>query len=216
MTKKTVYFVRHGQTTYNRLHKHQYIAVPLSEHGHEQAEALAQGLKNVPFDVLISSDIARARETAEHIASATNKEIIFEPLFRELDRPSDIVGKSFFSLHSIWVFTQLYLRASNLAWRHKDEENFSEFRDRAHQAIEYIEHSDANTLVIVTHRIFIGGFLSALLCRFACSMHTFVWDCVRLSSGIENCSITELSYDSERKEKWQIERFGDDSIVRGI
>lgn len=216
MTKKTIYLVRHGQTTYNRLWKHQYLAVPLSEHGHVQAEKLAQGLKNVPFDILVSSDITRARETAEHISAVTSKEIKFEPLFRELDRPSDIVGKKFFSLRSIVVFAQLYLRANNLTWRYHDEENFAEFRDRAHKAIEYMEQIDADTAVIVTHRIIIGGLLAALKCKFACSMHTFVWDCVRMSSGIENCSITELSYDSERKEQWKVERVGDDSIVLGV
>lgn len=216
MTKKTVYLVRHGQTTYNKLWKHQYMAVPLSERGHAQAEALAQGVKTVPFDVLVSSDITRARETAEHISLATGKEIVFTPLFRELDRPSDIVGKKFLSFKSIWVFAQLYLRASNMNWRHKDEENFSEFRDRAHKAIEYLEHADADTILVVTHRICISGILAALKCRFACSMHTFVWDCVRFSAGIENCSITELSFDSERKEQWVVERIGDDTIVRGV
>ena len=216
MIKKTVYLVRHGQTTYNKLWKHQYIAVPLSERGHAQAEKLAQGLRNVPFDVLVSSDITRARETAEHIGAVTGKEIIYEPLFRELDRPSDIVGKRFFSWQSIVVFAQLYLRASNLTWRHKDEENFAEFRDRTHKALEYMEHLDADTILVVTHRICIAGILSAIKCRFACSMHTFVWDSVRFSAGIENCSITELSYDSEAKEPWTVVRIGDDSIVLGV
>ena len=214
--KKHVYLIRHGQTTYNRLRKHQYLAVPLSEYGHAQAEKLAQGIKDLPFDVLVSSDVARARETAEHIAEVTGKEIIFEPLFRELDRPSAIVGKSFFGLRSMWVFAQLYLRAANRMWRYDKEENLSEFRDRAHRAIEYIERSNADTLVIVTHRIFIGGFIAALKCRFACSMHTFVWDGLKASFDIENCSITELSYDSERAEPWQIVRVGDDSIVKGL
>ena len=216
MSKKTVYLVRHGQTTYNRKWMHQFIAVPLSEKGHAQARALAEGLKKIPFDALVISDIARARETAEHISEVTGKEIIYEPLFRELDRPSDIVGKKFLSWRSIFVFAELYLRAGDRAWRHKDEENFSEFRDRAHKAIEYMERYDANVMVIVTHRLFIGGILAALECKFACSMHQFIWKVTKKSSGIENCSITTLTYDSERAEPWEVVAIGDNTIVRGI
>ena len=214
--KKHIYLIRHGQTTYNHLRKHQYLAVPLSELGHAQAKRLAEGMANLQFDTLISSDIARARQTAEHIATVTKKEIIFEPLFRELDRPQAIVGKNFFSLKSILVFALLYLRSGNPTWRYDTEENFSEFRDRIHRAIEYIEHSDEEALVIVTHRIFIAGFLAALKCKFACSMHAFAWDTLKISAGMENCSITELSYDSEAKEKWRVVRVGDNSIVAGI
>jgi broad specificity phosphatase PhoE len=216
MTKKTVYLVRHGQTTYNRRWMHQYIAVPLSEEGHRQAKVLAEGLKKTPFDVLVSSDIARARETAEEISAIIGKEIIFEPLFRELDRPKEIVGKKFLSWRSVWVFAQLYLRAGNGTWRYDGEENFSEFRDRAHKAIEFMEGFDADTMVIVTHRIFIGGILAGLESKFAASMHQFIWKVMNKSAGIENCSITKLSYDAGRTVPWEVICIGDDTIVRGV
>lgn len=208
MAKKTVYLIRHGETAYNRSWKHQYPAVPLSTRGHHQAEVVAKAVAMLPVDALVASDVARARQTAEAISGAIKKEIVFESLFRELSRPSNLAGKHFLGPLSLYVFSQLYLRSSNLSWRYQDEENFAEFRDRTHKALEYLEQYDAEHMVVVSHRIFIGGLLATLGCRFACSMSKFVQETLRLGN-IPNASITELSYDSEREYPWQIVRIAD-------
>jgi len=61
----TLYFVRHGETDWNRQGKFQGIQdIPLNEEGRRQARTLA-GAWGWPADTLVSSPLGRARETAQ-------------------------------------------------------------------------------------------------------------------------------------------------------
>jgi probable phosphoglycerate mutase len=58
--------IRHGETDHNRQGRFQgQVDVPLNTTGLAQAERLAQRLQQEPLDVLVSSDLSRARGTAE-------------------------------------------------------------------------------------------------------------------------------------------------------
>ena len=62
--KRTITWIRHGQSTWNALGKWQgHTDTPLSELGKAQARALAERLKDSAFDAVYSSDLERARET---------------------------------------------------------------------------------------------------------------------------------------------------------
>lgn len=64
--------IRHGETAWNReLRIQGHQNVPLSDHGIEQADALGEYLKKrqEPAGHLYSSDLLRAKQTAERIAS---------------------------------------------------------------------------------------------------------------------------------------------------
>jgi len=74
--------MRHGETDWNRQHRFQgQIDVPLNATGRAQAERLAQRLADEAFDVVVSSDLQRARSTAE--LAAGGRDIACEPLWRE-------------------------------------------------------------------------------------------------------------------------------------
>lgn len=63
MTEFTV--IRHGETEWNRQQRFQgQIDVPLNPTGREQAKRLATALRAERFDLLLSSDLQRARDTA--------------------------------------------------------------------------------------------------------------------------------------------------------
>jgi broad specificity phosphatase PhoE len=65
----TIYLVRHGRTDWNEkglIQGHTNIA--LNQEGKIQAENLARELKHIKFDKVFSSDLARAKQTAEIIA----------------------------------------------------------------------------------------------------------------------------------------------------
>lgn len=65
----TLYIVRHGQTDWNvRKIIQGHSDIPLNTEGQEQARVLAESLKNVHFDKIISSDLVRAKRTAEIVA----------------------------------------------------------------------------------------------------------------------------------------------------
>lgn len=81
-----IYLVRHGQTDYNKNRLIQgLIDVPLNGYGKEQAELTAKHFINEPIDLIISSPLSRAYETAQIIAKAINYqgEIIIDEHFRE-------------------------------------------------------------------------------------------------------------------------------------
>ena len=61
--------VRHGQTQWNASRRFQgRTDVALSDTGRQQARAIAQALRDEPFTHAFSSDLRRARETAQTIA----------------------------------------------------------------------------------------------------------------------------------------------------
>ncbi|KAI0723888.1 phosphoglycerate mutase-like protein [Cerioporus squamosus] len=63
-----VYIVRHGETDFNRQGIVQgQIDTPLNDAGVEQARLTADALEDTPFEVAYSSDLQRARRTAEII-----------------------------------------------------------------------------------------------------------------------------------------------------
>ncbi len=76
--------VRHGETTWNASGRMQgHVPGELSETGVRQAEAIAACLKEVGFDVLYTSDLKRAFDTAAAIAKVTEHEIHQDVRLRE-------------------------------------------------------------------------------------------------------------------------------------
>ena len=65
----TIYLVRHGVTDWNIEGKIQgNTDIPLNTEGKIQAKELAKELKHIKFDKALSSDLLRAKQTAEIIA----------------------------------------------------------------------------------------------------------------------------------------------------
>lgn len=80
----TLMIIRHGETVWNIEERFQgHGDSPLTKTGRQQARAVADRLKTVPFDLLIASDLGRAIETAGFIAETTGHEIQTSPLLRE-------------------------------------------------------------------------------------------------------------------------------------
>ncbi|MHB8317750.1 MAG: histidine phosphatase family protein [Acidimicrobiales bacterium] len=59
-----VYVVRHGETEWSRTGRHTGRSdVVLTPHGEEQASAIGQALAGISFDTVLTSPLARAKET---------------------------------------------------------------------------------------------------------------------------------------------------------
>jgi probable phosphoglycerate mutase len=79
-----VLLVRHGETAWNAVERIQgHEDVPLSARGREQAAALAARLAREGVARVVSSDLARARETAEVVAAAARAPLVLDPRLRE-------------------------------------------------------------------------------------------------------------------------------------
>lgn len=82
----TFYFVRHGETEANKAGILQgQMDIPLSEKGRRQARAVSAALSPVRLDAIYSSDLSRARETAEAIAEGRGIPVFLDERLRELN-----------------------------------------------------------------------------------------------------------------------------------
>jgi alpha-ribazole phosphatase len=82
-----VCLVRHGQTDWNLEGRYQgQNNVPLNEHGRAEARALAPKLEGTPFTAFYTSDLQRAKETAEILSASVHLPITLEPRLREIDQ----------------------------------------------------------------------------------------------------------------------------------
>ena len=76
--------IRHGETDWNRQHRFQgQIDVPLNAAGIAQAERLGARLADEPIDLLVCSDLLRARRTAEPLCLPRGLAPVVDPLWRE-------------------------------------------------------------------------------------------------------------------------------------
>lgn len=78
--------IRHAESTWNAAGRWQgHADLPLSARGRIQAEALGSELEEQGIDVLLSSDLLRAAQTAAILGKAFGLEPILDARLRELD-----------------------------------------------------------------------------------------------------------------------------------
>ena len=76
--------VRHGETAWNAEHRVQgQLDVPLNAIGLAQAQAASKVLGREAFDVIYSSDLSRARQTAQPAAERLGKPVLLDNGLRE-------------------------------------------------------------------------------------------------------------------------------------
>jgi broad specificity phosphatase PhoE len=82
--KTRVYLVRHGETDWNaELRVMGQLDIPLNERGRAQARRAAELLAHEHFDAIYSSDLVRAIETAQIIATPHKLDVLTLPELRE-------------------------------------------------------------------------------------------------------------------------------------
>jgi len=158
-----IYFVRHGLTRSNIEGLVQDMHDTLTEKGMRQGEMLAQRLAGVNFTTLVSSDMQRARTTAEIIAKETGHTLVLSDLFREFQYPNSLVGLAFTD-PKVEEYRLAHAANSNdLDWKFEDEQSLRELRERAKTALEFAKAQPMDA-VVVSH----GRFL-----RHMILMHLF-------------------------------------------
>lgn len=79
-----ILLIRHGETAWNAIKRLQgHLDIPLNEEGERQATALGRALREESLDVIISSDLQRARQTAQAIAAPRGMEVKVDRGLRE-------------------------------------------------------------------------------------------------------------------------------------
>ncbi len=81
-----IYLIRHGETEWNKQLRYQgQKDVPLNDEGHRQAMLLARFLEKENIEVIYSSPLLRARETAMVITSKRDIKLQLEEGFLEIN-----------------------------------------------------------------------------------------------------------------------------------
>jgi probable phosphoglycerate mutase len=94
----SIVLIRHGETALNTARVIQPADTPLSERGLAQARAVASRVAGLGLAGIVSSDLPRARMTADAIAAATGLAIAEDELLRERNfgalrgRPYEALG----------------------------------------------------------------------------------------------------------------------------
>ena len=80
-----LYLIRHGETDWNTVKRLQGATdIPLNENGEALAKLTSEGLKDVSFDMIITSPLKRAYRTAELMKADREIPLICEDRIREI------------------------------------------------------------------------------------------------------------------------------------
>lgn len=152
-----LYLVRHAQSAGNESHTNEgWEGGALTELGRTQAKAVAERFAAIAVDAVLSSDLARAEETAAAIAERTQAPLSVSPEFREWN----------LGVYEGTPYGTIYEKAAAAGLAMRDfpiegGETIPEFKGRVERAIDDVCDRYADqTVVLVTH----GGFvLNAIL-----------------------------------------------------
>ncbi len=150
---KHLYFIRHGESEFNKARTWAGSSdTPLTDKGKEQARTagyLAQQ-KGLKFDLIISSNLSRAKQTAEIFGKEIEydaKKIIIRPEsierdFGELEGNKRLVAKTKYAIDESAIDS------------YKDVEKLKDLQKRANEFYEYLCSLDAQTILVVGHGAF--------------------------------------------------------------
>lgn len=159
---------RHGQTNDNLepMRFQGFVDTPLNETGRAQARELAQRLADGDFDglgprlrTLWSSDLSRARETAETVGAALGLEPVLDPRLREASR-GRWEGYTFEEIEQ--AEPELYAEWQNepATWRFPEGESLLEQQQRVTASLTELHATGELPALAVCH----GGSIRVMLC----------------------------------------------------
>jgi broad specificity phosphatase PhoE len=193
-----IVLVRHGATDWNLQGRCQGATDrDLDEVGIRQAEAIAADLAAESIHVVYSSDLKRARRTAELISDPHRLPVLVEPDIRELDH-GELEGLTFHEIQANYpAFLQRW-RSEPADIRVPGGERLADVAERAWSGLNRIveRHPAAPKIVVVSHNFPILG----IVCRITGtplnnyrSFHLDPCGVTRLSRGAGGWSITHVN-----------------------
>jgi probable phosphoglycerate mutase len=153
----SITFVRHGNTDFNVEKRAQgHLNNPLNETGFKQAKAVAERLAEEKWDLLFSSDLLRARQTAEIISKAIGLPITaYDVRLREISR-GQIEG----------TIEEERIARWGVNWRELDlgEESLESVRKRGVDFVmEAVAKYPGKKMLLVSHGLLIRETLKGLM-----------------------------------------------------
>ncbi|MCA0990528.1 histidine phosphatase family protein [Pseudalkalibacillus hwajinpoensis] len=149
-------FIRHGSTSWNKEKRAQGSSdIHLDEQGRRDAAKLGESLLNEEWDIIVSSDLSRAKETAEIIGRSLHIDVKTDPRLREAGG-GQIEGTT----------EQERIEKWGEKWRELDLgiEKEELVVARAHEALDDLYHQyPGQNILIVSHGSFLRHFFKSTL-----------------------------------------------------
>ncbi len=155
-----VVLIRHGETAWNADTRIQgQLDIALNERGRWQAARMADALADEGIEVIVSSDLQRARATAQALADVTGLPLQLDPGLRER-RFGCFEGRTFQEVDTTWPQEALRWRQRDPEWAPAEGgESLLVFYARCVAASEAVLSAHAGRVVaLVAH----GGVLDCL------------------------------------------------------
>lgn len=188
MAETTILLVRHGETDSNAEGRIQgQTNTPLNERGRAQAQALADELAGEAIAAVYSSDLDRARETAEILAGRLDLPVVVDPALRERNFGS-WEGRTVDELEARWP-------GAWARWREGDEgegdvEDHLALAARVRDAIHRLAAAHpGERILVVAH----GGAMRVILTDAAGLTYP---QARREQRNIANCDLSRLSVEN--------------------
>ena len=206
---KTVYLIRHGQSNHNTAPVFQSRDSSLSVEGIKQAQALARRISKVSFDVLLTSPLSRARETAEIISRQTGMKPEFSELFVERVMPSAILGKPHMDTNANFLWREWEKSLYTPGLHIEDSENYDDLILRADEALNFLEKRTEASIIVVSHGYFLRTIIARVLLGESLSAENF--HNFQKFISMENTAITILKFASAFEEDtcWRLDTYND-------
>jgi len=169
-----VFIVRHGEVLHNRLKKYSTEDEDLTPLGITQAEELKNKIKNIHFDMVISSPLLRATHT-EYILTNYDDKIITDERLRE--RSCGTLSGSDLEVTNREEYWNYY---SDIEYG--ISENIKDFFQRIFEFLDELKTKNYQTVLIVAH----SGVSKAFSAYFE-----GMKDGKFLNRGLKNCEIKE-------------------------
>lgn len=207
-----LYFVRHGKTVWNLEGRFQGASgdSPLLEESLNEIRALGQILANVDFDAIYSSDLNRAKQTAELLLESFEQEcpLIYTKSLREW-KLGKLEGTKITTMTAIYP-RQMDAFSNNLAKFNAGQfeaESIYQTTQRVKKLIEEFKHTDYQHVLMIGHGANLTASIRSLL--------GFEPALLRAQGGLDNASLTILETDDFKKFDcllWNDKPYLDDKI----
>lgn len=193
----TLLFWRHGQTDYNAQFRLQgQVDIPLNDDGHAQARTAAAVLAQVKPVAIISSDLARARDTAAYLSEHTGVPVRTDERLRERNFGA-WEGLTHPEIRSGWPEQFARWRDGGHPEGIGAETRSAVGRRVAHVAEEFAAaHDRGEVVVLVGHGAAISAGIVALLGQDPESWHGV--------TGVGNCHWSVLRPNDSATPPWRL------------
>ena len=162
MSRGTLLLARHGQTDDNRepIRVQGFTDTPLNDTGRHQAAELAERVAPLGIVSLWSSDLSRARETAEIVGAGIGLEPRLDPRLREANR-GDWEGRRFIDIEREEPELYAAWRRAGERFRFPGGESLLDQQRRVLAALGDVRATGKPPALVVCH----GGSIRVVLCE---------------------------------------------------